>query len=34
MHVQAAGMLLGILDMQQASRKVELGEYKHAVNDM
>ena len=26
--------VLGVHDMQQASRKAEPGDYKHAVNDM
>ena len=26
--------ILGVHDMQQASRKAEPGDYKHAVNDM
>ena len=27
-------LILGVHDMQQASRKAEPGDYKHAVNDM
>ena len=27
-------LLLGVHDMQQASRKAEPGDYKHAVNDI
>ena len=31
---QGEAFILGVHDMQQASRKAEPGNYKHAVNDM
>ena len=29
-----SGITIGVHDLQQASRKAEPGDYKHAVNDM